>query len=351
MKNGQAPFLMDCWYVAAWDYELIDAKLLARTILNKPVVLYRGDSGKVNALDDRCAHRAAKLSNGRVEGDCVRCLYHGLKFDETGQCVQIPGQDEIPKKLTVTAYPIVERDQLVWIWLGDPDKADPELILDFPYLREPGWRGLPGYMHYDSNYLLIVDNLADFSHLAFVHTGSLGGSEEYAFTTKPASVERLAWGFRVERWHMDADPPPYHQRVVRNKDKVDRKNVGTMHVPGVFFLETVFSPAGSGAQNGNLENAKQYRNCQFFTPETERTTHFFWNYLHNYQLDDPNIALSLRESMVEGFLEDKVIIEDQQLMLDRDPQFKMGGIQADAALAHFRRVLEQRIDAEGASSS
>ena len=74
-------FLNNCWYVAAWDHELIDGKLLARTILEKPVVIYRGESGRIVALDNRCAHRGAKLSNGRREGDCVRCMYHGLKFD------------------------------------------------------------------------------------------------------------------------------------------------------------------------------------------------------------------------------------------------------------------------------
>ncbi len=209
-------FLMNCWYVAAWGHELIDARLLARTLLGKPVVLYEGDGGRVVALDNRCAHRGAKLSNGRVEGDCVRCMYHGLKFNETGKCVQIPGQDDIPGKMAVRSYPVVERDHLVWIWMGQAEKADPALILDFPYLRDPDWRGHPGYLHYDANYLLIVDNLADFSHLAFVHTKTLGGSEEYAFKTKPVSVEREDWGFRVERWHLDAEPPPYHRKVVRN---------------------------------------------------------------------------------------------------------------------------------------
>ena len=64
-------FLTNCWYVAAWDHELIDGKLLARTVLEKPLVLYKGESGRAVALDNRCAHRGAKLSNGRLEGDCV----------------------------------------------------------------------------------------------------------------------------------------------------------------------------------------------------------------------------------------------------------------------------------------
>ena len=339
-------FLMNCWYVAAWDHELIDGKLLARTILDQPVLLYKGDSGRAVALDNRCCHRGAMLSKGRLEGDCVRCMYHGLKFDPSGKCVQIPGQDVIPAKLGVRSFPVVERDHLVWIWPGDPARADPAAIVDIPYLRDPAWRGVPDYMHYDADYRLIVDNLSDFAHLAFVHTRTLGGSEEYAFKTKPVAVERLERGFRVERWHMDAAPPPFHRKVVRGDAKIDRRNIGLMYVPGVFFLESLFAPAGSGADKGNLQGARQYRNCQFFTPETARSTHFFWNYLHDYDLHDPTIALSLHDSMVEGFLEDKAIIEGQQRVLDADPDFRMHPIASDAALAHFRRTLDRMIEAE-----
>jgi vanillate O-demethylase monooxygenase subunit len=273
-------------------------------------------------------------------------MYHGLKFDPTGKCVQIPGQDNIPPKLGVRSYPVAERDRLVWIWMGDPAKADPAKILDFPYLRDPAWRGHPGYIHYDANYLLIVDNLSDFAHLAFVHTKTLGGSEEYAFNSRPTAIERLEDGFRVERWHMNAAPAPFHKKVVRDDAPLDRRNIARMYVPGIFFMETLFSPARSGAEKGNLAGAKQYRNCQFFTPETARSTHFFWNYLHDYDLDNPTVALSLHDSMVQGFLEDKAIIEGQQRVLDADPGFKMHPIASDAALAHFRRVLERRIEAE-----
>jgi vanillate O-demethylase monooxygenase subunit len=339
-------FLMNCWYVAAWDHELAEGKLLARSILEQPVLLYKGDSGRVVALDNRCAHRGAKLSNGRREGDAVRCMYHGLKFDPSGKCVQIPGQDNIPPKLGVRSFPVVERDHLVWIWMGEPAQADPALIVDIPYLRSPAWRGAPGYMHYQANYLLIVDNLSDFVHLAFVHTKTLGGSEEYAYKTKPVAIERLESGFRVERWHMNAPPPPFHRMVVPSDAPVDRRNIGTMHVPGIFFLESLFAPAGAGAEQGNLAGAWPDRNCQFFTPETARSTHFFWNYLHDYDLHDPSIAQSLHDSMVEGFMEDKFIIEGQQEMLEADPDFRMNGIVSDAPLAHFRRTLGKLIDSE-----
>jgi phenylpropionate dioxygenase-like ring-hydroxylating dioxygenase large terminal subunit len=340
-------FLKNCWYVAALDRELMDGKLLGRTLLGERVVLYRGESGSVVALNDRCPHRGALLSQGRLEGDGVRCMYHGIKYDGSGKCVQIPGQDMIPPKLKVRSYPVVERSHFIWIWMGDAAKADPALIVDFPCLPDPQWKGIPAYLHYDANYLLIVDNLSDFSHLAFVHTGTLGGSEEYAFVSKPTVVERLDRGFRVERWHLNSDPPPFHKKVIRDKStKVDRRNIATMLIPGIFYMETLFAPAGQGAQAGNTAGAREYRNVQFMTPETEQTTHFFWTYLNNFEAADSTISQSLLNSLIEGFMEDKEIIEQQQKTLDEDPSFQMLGILADAPLAHFRRVLGKLIDAE-----
>jgi vanillate O-demethylase monooxygenase subunit len=111
-------------------------------------------------------------------------------------------------------------------------------------------------------------------------------------------------------------------------------------------METLFSPAGSGAEKGNFAGAKQYRNCQFFTPETARSTHFFWDYLHDYELQDPDIALSLYHSMVEGFMEDKAIIETQQETLEADPSFVMNAIVSDAPLVHFRRTLARMVAEE-----
>jgi vanillate O-demethylase monooxygenase subunit len=146
---------------------------------------------------------------------------------------------------------------------------------------------------------------------------------------------------------MNSDPPPFHRKVIPDKtEKVDRRNIGHMKVPGIFFLESLFAPAGSGAEKGNLGGARQYRNCQFMTPETRRTTHFFWNYLHNFDLDDPNIALSLCNSLREGFMEDKAIIEAQQKLFDREPDTTLLAIVADAPLAHFRRVFGQRLAAQ-----
>ena len=124
-----------------------------------------------------------------------------------------------------------------------------------------------------------------------------------------------------------------------------------MHIPGNFFLFTLFSPAGSGAEKGNLEGAKEYRNCQFMTPETRKTTHHFWIYLNNFEGGDSNISRSLHASLIEGFMEDKHIIEAQQRAMDEDPDFKLLAVVADAPLAHFRRTLDQLIAKEQADQA
>jgi vanillate O-demethylase monooxygenase subunit len=124
-----------------------------------------------------------------------------------------------------------------------------------------------------------------------------------------------------------------------------------MLVPGIFYMETMFAPAGQGAEEDKVQNAREYRNCQYMTPETERTTHFFWNYLNNFEGEDSTISRSLLKSLIEGFMEDKAIIERQQKTFEEDPSFQPLAILADAPLAHFRRVLGKLIDAEQAEAA
>jgi phenylpropionate dioxygenase-like ring-hydroxylating dioxygenase large terminal subunit len=93
MRNGKTRprYLRNCWYVAAWDHEVRRLSGLRRIVLGEPLLLYRKADGKPVALEDRCCHRQAPLSNGRIRGDLVECGYHGLVYDPSGRCVEIPG--------------------------------------------------------------------------------------------------------------------------------------------------------------------------------------------------------------------------------------------------------------------
>ena len=102
------PFLRNTWYVAAWSHELPPGALLARTIAGEALVLWRTASGSIAALEDRCCHRQAPLSCGRVEADGLRCGYHGLKFAPDGRCIEVPGLDRVPPAARVRRYAVVE---------------------------------------------------------------------------------------------------------------------------------------------------------------------------------------------------------------------------------------------------
>ena len=130
-------FLRNYWYVAASDDEVRE-RPLGRTILGEPVVLFRAGNGALHAFEDRCPHRRLPLSMGKVIGDALQCHYHGLRFDGSGKCVRVPGQDHIPQNARVRTYPVIERYRWIWIWMGDPALADPAQICDFHWLADSG---------------------------------------------------------------------------------------------------------------------------------------------------------------------------------------------------------------------
>ena len=198
-------FLRNGWYTALWSNELKD-KPIAKTLLNEKIVLFRNARGDVGALEDCCCHRAAPLSLGEIAGDYLACGYHGLKFDVNGKCVELPDGNQVPSGAKVRSYPVAEKWNVVWIWMGDPAKADPGKIPDLPWLSEPKWTATPGRLHVKSNYQFIVDNLLDFTHVAYVHKRTIAGDPREA--TEPLKPERLNDGIGVTRWLLDVQPPP-----------------------------------------------------------------------------------------------------------------------------------------------
>ena len=342
-------FLKNIWYVAAWDKEVTTDKMFARTIIGVPVLMYRKQDGDIAALEDRCCHRGAPLSVGRREGDCVRCMYHGLKFDAKGQCVEAPAQPRIPPQAKVRTFPVVQRHRWVWIWMGDPCKADPSLIPDTQWLDHPQWRSLDGYIHYDVNYLLICDNLLDFSHLPFVHPTTLGGGPDYV--AQQPKVERLDNGVKITRWALGIDPPPFAAAVKDWGGKVDRWNIYNFTLPATLLMDSGVAPIGQGAQEGNRGGAIEFRGCQAITPETENSTHYFFAHPHNFAIDKPEVTRSVHESVVKAFEEDRDIIMAQHASLSLAPDFKMVAFGIDAALNQFRWLVARRLEEEAAEDA
>ena len=162
MISGAFP--RNAWYVAAWSDELDDGKLVARMFMNEPVVLFRKSNGDVAAIEDRCAHRFAPLSMGKIVGGYSSPRpYHGLEFDGSGACVHNPhGAKNIPPRARVRGYPVIEKHKAVWIWMGAAP-ADAGKIPDFSVLDDvPELHTTKrDSIVIKANYQLIVDNLLD----------------------------------------------------------------------------------------------------------------------------------------------------------------------------------------------
>ncbi|MFP5475522.1 MAG: Rieske 2Fe-2S domain-containing protein, partial [Gammaproteobacteria bacterium] len=340
-------FVRNCWYVAGWDQEIPADGLLSRVLLGEPVLFYRDTQGRAVALEDRCCHRAAPLHLGRKEGDCVRCMYHGLKFDPTGACVEIPGQASVPPRTCVRSYPVVERDRLVWIWMGDPALADASQIADFFWHDSPDWRMKPGYLHYQAHYQLIVDNLLDFTHLAWVHPTTLGTGS--AASLKP-QIERDTSGngmLTIRRWYLDDEMPNLHKRVARFEGKVDRWQIYQWSPPALLRMDAGSAPAGTGAPDGHrVPEALQFRHTSIQTPETATTSHYWFCQARNFALDDEAMTEQIYQDVLVAFEEDRRMIEGQQKVLSLVPERPMIPIAADAGLNQARWLLDRMARAE-----
>ena len=277
-------FLRNYWYVAATDTE-IERKPLGRIILGEPIVFYRLEDGTPVALEDRCAHRHLPLSMGKLVGDTLQCHYHGLRYDQTGTCVRVPGQDLIPRSARVRSYPVVERYHWLWIWMGDPALADPDKITDYHWLDDPNWGAKGQYLHVKGNWQLVVDNLLDLTHLAFVHETTIGNSA--LVDQAQVKVQRAQDNVTVTRWIIDAPAPPTFVKAGKFTANVDRWQIINFTPPAFLRLDVGATPTGTGAPEGQRVGGIGMWNLNAITPETETTSHYFWGQAHNFDVHNP----------------------------------------------------------------
>ena len=176
-------FVRNAWYCAGWDEAVgIGANdLVVRQIAGRSILLYRTGEGRLVAMEDRCPHRSAPLSLGRKEGDAIRCMYHGMLFGPDGACRQVPGMDRIPEGAVAATLPVVEKDNWIWVWLGDPARADPELICFAIGPSDPDWVLRTSHLRVDTGYREEIANLADLSHVSWVHGLTFAGSDDWGY--------------------------------------------------------------------------------------------------------------------------------------------------------------------------
>ena len=315
-------FLRNAWYAAGFSDE-VGRTLLARTFLNEAVVLYRTADGRPVAFEDRCAHRRLPLSMGRLKGDEIECGYHGLVYDCSGACVKIPGQprESIPQGARVRSYPVVDRHFYLWIWMGDPARADAALIPDFSLIGAPGGGRHRIRLHLACNYQLVIDNLLDLSHLAYVHTSTTGSAP----LAENAVLKTVRTGdtMQIKRWVRDVPPSPTFAQFGKYKGRVNLWQVSEYSPPS--YVRVGYGSADASVPIGEEDDIWNRGHWGFnvfhgLTPETETTSHQFRYLAFNPSFGDEAVIADFNRQNDLIINEDRDIFAVQQRALDTDPR-------------------------------
>lgn len=160
-------------------------------IMSEDFTLYRGETGAPHVVAFRCAHRGAQLSAGWVEGDCVRCVYHGWKYDASGQCVEQPAEEKsFAKKIRIRSYPTQEYLGLIFAYLGN---RDPPPLPRYPRFEADGILDTIPFLLWPCNYFQRLENAGDGAHLPFTHRDSYFSANARTGIPK-VSREETGWG-------------------------------------------------------------------------------------------------------------------------------------------------------------
>lgn len=335
---------LNCWYVAALSEE-IGYEPTARTLLERPVVLYRRESDDVVALENRCAHRDYPLSQGRIVGDDIVCGYHGCTYDPTGRCIRMPSQPTVPLAALVAAFPVIERPPFVWIWMGEPLAASLHQPPTVAWLSSSRWVGSADVARVEANFVLLHEHYLDLTHMFVVHPEAIppGISELPPMDGVEVSETTVAYSRRL--------PPAPLAEWERRATRLTTDRLYRRSEEGLFA-----SPAlhvGRYAIEGDDGTSYDHLRIQAFTPESSTSTHVFLQVARNYDLDRGPLTTYLQTMFARLALRDREIVEVIQRHRASAP---LGGwpnvnVTADRAATRTRMVIRKMVADEVGRSS
>lgn len=298
-------------------------------VMGQELVLFRKSDGRVVALSNLCIHRGAALSDGNVEGDCVRCPYHGWTFGPDGGCREIPANPKgapIPKKAHVDAYPVEERYGWVWVYLGDLPEAERPPIPEIPEFSQPGWRAIYGEFTWNAHYSRVVENGVDIAHTPFVHQSSFGNRDKPQIDDHEVTVTETSCRATVT---LESPQPKGLWGLLRKRRDPVRATI-EVHMPNITRLHLKFGAWETIVIDSNI-------------PVDERTTKTRYIQLRNF-FTGAWADGDARRRMMKIFLEDQKTVEAQRPEL---LPYDLGAelhLKSDAMAVAFRKLRKKYID-------
>lgn len=337
---GEAGYPRNHWYVAAYSHE-VSEQPLSRTLLGKPVVLFRDEQGKAVALFDRCPHRGMPLSPGEVVKGAIQCPYHGMEFDGSGRCVHIPSSpDWIPERMSVTSYPLVEDWQFLWIWLGDPELADPTTLPDLAHwgFGQEDWFSEPAVrLEVAANYLLPIENLLDATHITFLHKGQI---DQGLVASHPFEVEVDGRLIRVTRILKREKQSPLTMKTFGFKgEHADRSIVAETLLPALCGIRVEIRASDDPEAPPQINQL-----AVGITPRDQNSCYQFTAVAQTF----PFLNEQRNDDLRQLLMEDVTALEQIQRLHDRltSEQRLEFSVKSDEAAMRARRVLAYQIAEE-----
>jgi vanillate O-demethylase monooxygenase subunit len=343
-------FVRNAWYVGC-THEEVAAGPIERTILDKPVVFYRSESGAAMAMHGLCPHRAYPLAlKGQVKGDSLQCGYHGFTFDgRTGSCVRVPSQASVPS-YKQRVYPVLERGPWIWIWPGDPSLAD---VATIPSLDEvgfgQGWKYLEPikFSGIKGRYSLLMENLLDLTHVAYLH-GDMGDFD--AILQAPMRITEKEDRLTVVR-PMQTGWTRFHASIFGDENRFEggseSASITTFYGPGYITTTGYITSAieGKEAVDKTIYGDMHFHHA--ITPETPRSCHYFGMSSRTHRLADKAFDEMLNPFDAAVRKQDVDAVEAIEGHMNQfgEPVVELL-VNSDTAAAKLRRLMQRLIDNE-----
>lgn len=347
MANKNTPLIKNCWYVLGWGDEFT-REMKSRTVLGIDLVFFRSVNGRPLALQNRCPHRSMPLSKGTLEGDDVRCGYHGLLFDCAGTCLEVPSQKTPPPATArIDAFKCVETGPMVWVWMGDPADADERKIPDTSWLSDPDWAHARGYIHLEASYVGLHENLLDLSHFSYLHPGNVG-TPEYAAAPFECKIDGDI--VEISRFVDNCPVPGIFTKPtgMAPEDRISRLSASRYVSPGMY---TAISELVNLAPKEDAQVKFTSHISHYMTPETNDSTHYYFTFARNFAIADKSVTRYIETQAKIAFGQDidALLAIKDITEIESNRFFEEINLQSDQAGVAMRRILKRLADEEARS--
>ncbi len=319
------------WYVAAESSE-VTYKPVKTTMLGQEFVLWRDKAGKVNCISNTCTHRGGAMAEGRIQGDCIECPYHGWTFNGEGECVRLPSiasDKKIPARAHIDAYPVEEKYGLIFTFLGDLPEEERPPIIDIPEYDDEKWICAMLKVDWKIDYKRSLENTMDPAHNEFTHPthGFLGVKDEYTVADITLIEKEWGTGFMNPMY-----TPPLANEAMREASG---------------RTEDAWSEAGAGNHGVNCtwtfihptEKASMH-NYMLHTPIHEKLDRIYVLMLRNFLTEERHNQTFIDRGVFIAE-QDRVVLETINPILTPRANTKEVLVPADKAVARYRELYRE----------